>query len=80
MMQFLAMVAGIVAMGMWVDWSQRELAADAAKLKLGLGGWLITIGWLLALIATLASMVDNITCCCFTKKETAGKHCNLLRS
>lgn len=71
-MQFLAMVAGIVAMGMWVDWSQRELAADAAKLKLGLGGWLITIGWLLALIATLASMVDNITCCCFTKKETAG--------
>jgi len=70
--QFLAMISGIVAMGMWVDWSQRELGADAKKLKLGLGGWLITIGWLLAFIAFLASLIDNISCCCFEKKEKGG--------
>lgn len=61
------------AMGMWVDWSQRELGADAKKLKLGLGGWLITIGWLLAFIAFLASLIDNISCCCFEKKEKGGQ-------
>jgi len=61
--QFLAMVAGIVAMVMWVDWSQRELKADAGKLKLGLGGWLITIGWLLAFLAMVVGYLDEKICC-----------------
>ena len=58
-LQFLAMIAGIVAMGMWVDWSRRELGVDAQKLKLGLGGWLITIGWLLALLSMAVGWFDS---------------------
>jgi hypothetical protein len=46
-LQGISMLAGIVAMGMWVNWSSQQTDANAKDFKLGLGGWLITIGWIM---------------------------------
>lgn len=68
-LQGISMLAGIVAMGMWVNWSSQQTDANAKDFKLGLGGWLITIGWIMALLSMGLSALDQLTCCCCGEKK-----------
>lgn len=68
--QAVMVLAGIVAMAVWVSWESSQNDTSAKDLKMGAGAWMITFGWLVALVALTVSLIEFK--CFHDPKEAKG--------
>eukprot|EP00039_Didymoeca_costata_P025801 m.14293 g.14293 ORF g.14293 m.14293 type:complete len:504 (-) comp5058_c0_seq1:1462-2973(-) len=66
--QLLGALAGMVAMSFWVNWQNGDGESVAEeKVSLGVGGWVIIGGWLIAFLAAIFTLIDR--CCTDASKR-----------